>query len=111
METSHRVSDCPQDEKEWQKASDRLHCSDTGSQNRYHCLPVDTLTTLLEFCYNRTRAQVTKGTMSSHTINFKKESIGQNLKLFTSDRDISMSEKNLEWNVKHTIKKAMLIYT
>nr|XP_022322696.1 uncharacterized protein LOC111124124 [Crassostrea virginica] len=63
METSHRVSHCPQDRKEWQKASHRLNCSDddTNSVNKYHCLPIDTKTTLLEFCYNRTRAQVTKG--------------------------------------------------
>lgn len=64
METAHRVSHCPRDEKEWQKASKRLNCSDdvTSPKNRYHCLPIDNLSTLLEFCYNRTRAQVIKGT-------------------------------------------------
>ncbi|XP_078322841.1 uncharacterized protein LOC144622140 [Crassostrea virginica] len=63
METAHRVSHCPRDEKEWQKASKRLNCSDdvTSPKNRYHCLPIDNLSTLLEFCYNRTRAQVIKG--------------------------------------------------
>lgn len=64
METAHRVSYCPRDEKEWQKASKRLNCSDdvTSPKNRYHCLPIDNLSTLHEFCYNRTRAQVIKGT-------------------------------------------------
>lgn len=64
METAHRVSHCPRDEKEWQKASKRLNCSDDvlSPKNRYHCLPIDNLSTLLEFCYNRTRAQVIKGT-------------------------------------------------
>ena len=61
--TANRVGVCPRDEKEWLKASKRLNCSDDalGSENRYHCLPADNLTTLLEFCYNRTRAQVVKG--------------------------------------------------
>ena len=64
METAHRVNHCPRDEKEWQKSSKRLNCSDdnTSPKNKYHCLPIDNLSTLLEFCYNRTRAQVIKGT-------------------------------------------------
>lgn len=59
-----RVNECPRDEKEWQKASIRLNCSGDafGSVNKYHCLPADNLTTLLEFCYSRTRPQVVKGT-------------------------------------------------
>ncbi|XP_078318795.1 uncharacterized protein LOC111101206 [Crassostrea virginica] len=58
-----RVSDCPRNEIEWWKASKRLNCSDDAfsSVNRYHCLPADSLTTLLEFCYKRTRAQVVTG--------------------------------------------------
>lgn len=65
MGISHKVSYCPRDEKEWQKASNRLNCSDdvTDVVNRYHCLPTDSLTTLLEFCYNRTRTQVIEGTL------------------------------------------------
>ena len=64
MGIAHRVKDCPRDEKEWQRTSDRLNCiSDVRSRkNRYHCLPADNLTTLLEFCYNRTRIDVVKGT-------------------------------------------------
>ena len=67
-ETAHRVSDCPRDEKEWQKASNRLNCSDDANTpvNRYHCLPAANLTTLLEFCYNKTRPQVVKGTRTIH---------------------------------------------
>nr|XP_022287917.1 uncharacterized protein LOC111100394 isoform X6 [Crassostrea virginica] len=59
--TATRVSVCPRNEKEWLKASKRLNCSDISPVNRYHCLPADNLTTLLEFCYNRTRPQVVKG--------------------------------------------------
>nr|XP_022291466.1 uncharacterized protein LOC111102848 [Crassostrea virginica] len=60
---NRRVRDCPQDEKEWRKASKRLNCSDDAfsSVNRYHCLPADNLTTLIEFCYKRTRLQVIRG--------------------------------------------------
>ena len=68
MGASQRVRHCPRDEKEWQKASNRLNCSDdvTDVVNRYHCLPTDSLTTLLEFCYNRTRANVINGKLYSH---------------------------------------------
>lgn len=64
MGIAHRVRECPRDEKEWQKASNRLNCSAgvSSTMNKYHCLPADTLTTLLEFCYTRTRTQVVKGT-------------------------------------------------
>ena len=64
MEIAHRVKDCPRDEKEWQKASIRLNCTSgvLNTNNKYHCLPADNLTTLLEFCYKRTRAHVVKGT-------------------------------------------------
>ncbi|XP_052689434.1 uncharacterized protein LOC128167645 isoform X4 [Crassostrea angulata] len=59
----NKVDICPQNKTEWEEASMRLNCSnDTKSPlNRYHCLPVHDLTTLLEFCYNRTRPQVVKG--------------------------------------------------
>ena len=64
MEIAHRVKDCPRDKEEWQKASDRLNCTsgDHITDNKYHCLPADNLTTLLEFCYDRTRINVVKGT-------------------------------------------------
>ena len=64
MGIAHRVRDCPRDETEWKKASDRLNCTsgDSSTMNKYHCLPADNLTTLLEFCYTRTRTQVVKGT-------------------------------------------------
>ena len=66
MGIAHRVRDCPRDETEWQKASDRLNCTsdDRSTKNKYHCLPADNLTTLLEFCYKKTRAQVVKGTFA-----------------------------------------------
>lgn len=68
METVHRVRDCPRDAKEWQKASNRLNCSDDANtpKNKYHCLPAANLSTLLEFCYNKTRYQVVKGTCTIH---------------------------------------------
>nr|XP_022308521.1 uncharacterized protein LOC111114492 isoform X2 [Crassostrea virginica] len=63
MGVAHRVRECPRDEKEWQKASDRLNCSSgvLSTMNKYHCLPSHNLTTLLEFCYNRTRINVVEG--------------------------------------------------
>nr|XP_034313108.1 uncharacterized protein LOC117684562 isoform X1 [Crassostrea gigas] len=59
----NKVDICPQNKTAWEEASMRLNCSsDTKSPlNRYHCLPVHDLTTLMEFCYNRTRPQVVKG--------------------------------------------------
>ena len=63
MGIAHRVRECPRDEKEWQKASDRLNCSSgvLNTMNKYHCLPSHNLTTLLEFCYKGTRLNVVKG--------------------------------------------------
>nr|XP_022305989.1 uncharacterized protein LOC111112631 isoform X1 [Crassostrea virginica] len=63
MGIAHRVRDCPRNETEWQKASNRLNCTSDvlSTMNKYHCLPADNLTTLLEFCYNRTRINVVKG--------------------------------------------------
>ena len=62
--TAHRVSDCPRDDKEWMKASDRLNCSSDvwSTMNKYHCLPADNLTTLIELCYSKKRPRVVKGT-------------------------------------------------
>nr|XP_022305978.1 uncharacterized protein LOC111112629 isoform X7 [Crassostrea virginica] len=59
----HRVRDCPRNETEWKEASNRLNCTsgDSSPMNKYHCLPADNRTTLLEFCYSRTRAQVVEG--------------------------------------------------
>ena len=64
MGIAHRVRECPRDDEEWQKAANRMNCSTDvqGTKNKYHCLPADNLTTLLEFCYNRTRTQVVTGT-------------------------------------------------
>ena len=66
MGIAHRVRDCPRDETEWQKASNRLNCTSgvLSTKNKYHCLPADNLTTLLEFCYSRTRTQVVEGTLA-----------------------------------------------
>ena len=66
MGIAHRVRDCPRDETEWQKASNRLNCTSgvLSTINKYHCLPADNLTSLLEFCYSRTRTQVVEGTLA-----------------------------------------------
>lgn len=63
VKDSNKVDVCPNNETEWQKASKRLNCTDIASntKNRYHCLPVRNLTTLMEFCYNKTRPLVTSG--------------------------------------------------
>lgn len=60
---SNKVDVCPNNKTEWEKASKRLNCTDIASntKNRYHCLPVKDLTTLMEFCYNKTRPRVTSG--------------------------------------------------
>uniref|UniRef100_A0A8W8NVR8 Uncharacterized protein n=1 Tax=Magallana gigas TaxID=29159 RepID=A0A8W8NVR8_MAGGI len=60
---SAKVDVCPQNQTEWQEASRRLNCSDDAKSpvNKYHCLPVHNLTSLLEFCYSGHRPQVVKG--------------------------------------------------
>lgn len=60
---SAKVDVCPQNQTEWQGASRRLNCSDDAKSpvNKYHCLPVHNLTSLLEFCYSGHRPQVVKG--------------------------------------------------
>lgn len=62
-ERVNKVEMCPQNKTEWQKASRRLNCLDdiNNPVNKYHCLPVHDLTTLVEFCYNDTRPRVVKG--------------------------------------------------
>lgn len=59
----NKVDICPRNKTEWEEASRRLNCSNDSKPplNRYHCLPVHDLTTLMEFCYNETRPQVVKG--------------------------------------------------
>lgn len=54
---------CPKNTKEWQIASKRLNCANdiSNPKNRYHCLPANDLSTLVEFCYNETRPGVGKG--------------------------------------------------
>lgn len=54
---------CPKNTKEWQTASRRLNCTNdiSNPKNRYHCLPANDLSTLVEFCYNETRPGVVKG--------------------------------------------------
>nr|XP_022293310.1 uncharacterized protein LOC111103950 isoform X2 [Crassostrea virginica] len=63
MGIPHRVKDCPRDKDEWQKASNRLNCTSgrENTKNKYHCLPTENLTTLLEFCYTRIRINVVNG--------------------------------------------------
>lgn len=63
-EIANRVSSCPRNESELEEASRRLNCTnpnEKNTKNRYHCLPVHGLTTLLEFCYNQTRPLVVNG--------------------------------------------------
>lgn len=57
------VDVCPQNQTEWQEASRRLNCSDDAKspKNKYHCLPVHNLTSLLEFCYSKPSPQVVIG--------------------------------------------------
>lgn len=57
------VDVCPQNQTEWQEASKRLNCSDDAKspKNKYHCLPVHNLTSLLEFCYSEPSPQVVIG--------------------------------------------------
>lgn len=59
----HKVEVCPKNTKEWQIASKRLNCANDilNPKNRYHCLPANDLSTLVEFCYNETRPGVGKG--------------------------------------------------
>lgn len=60
VKDSNKVHVCPNNKTEWQKASKRLNCT-SDLKNRYHCLPVRNLTTLMEFCYNETRPRITSG--------------------------------------------------
>lgn len=59
----NKVDVCPKNKTEWQKASTRLNCtySARNKKNRYHCLPVYALSTLIEFCYNDTRPLIVEG--------------------------------------------------
>lgn len=59
----HKVEVCPKNTKEWQIASKRLNCANyiLNPKNKYHCLPANDLSTLVEFCYNETRPGVGKG--------------------------------------------------
>lgn len=63
MYRTNIVDMCPQNQTEWQEASRRLNCSGDSKNplNRYHCLPVHDLSTLMEFCYNQTRPRVVTG--------------------------------------------------
>lgn len=60
---AHKVELCPKNTKEWQIASRRLNCTNdiSNTKNRYHCLPANDLSTLVEFCYDETRLGVVKG--------------------------------------------------
>lgn len=60
---AHKVELCPKNTKEWQIASRRLNCTNdiSNTKNRYHCLPANDLSTLVEFCYDKTRPGVVKG--------------------------------------------------
>lgn len=60
---AHKVELCPKNTNEWQIASRRLNCTNdiSNPKNRYHCLPANDLSTLVEFCYDETRLGVVKG--------------------------------------------------
>ena len=67
MGVAYRLRDCPRNEKEWQKASNSLNCT-----SDVNCLHADNLTTLLEFCYNRMRITVGKGTLALISTKYSK---------------------------------------
>lgn len=68
------VDVCPQNQTEWQEASRRLNCSDDAKspKNKYHCLPVHNLTSLLEFCYSKPSPQVVIGKQETNFDNLDK---------------------------------------
>ncbi|XP_062575874.1 uncharacterized protein LOC134237741 [Saccostrea cucullata] len=51
----HEVDSCPKNRSEWNTAGARLNCSyDENNTLQYLCIPNEYITTLLEFCYDRT---------------------------------------------------------
>lgn len=55
----HLVDSCPVNESDWEAAAVRIGCNSTRG---YHCVPDIFHSTLIEFCYNKTRIRVSKGT-------------------------------------------------
>ncbi|XP_056008297.1 heat shock 70 kDa protein 12B-like isoform X5 [Ostrea edulis] len=59
----HIVQSCPRTAVAWRDSSDRLGCKfdSKDAKNRYHCVPDQQRSFLLEFCYDRTRTLVSIG--------------------------------------------------
>ncbi|XP_062600628.1 uncharacterized protein LOC134262237 [Saccostrea cucullata] len=58
----HEVTSCPKNRSEWYTAGARLNCSnDENNTLQYLCIPNMKITTLLEFCYDRTMEFNEKG--------------------------------------------------
>lgn len=55
------VQNCPSNNTEWMKASERLNCSSINNTLVYHCVPNENVSSLVEFCYNTKRIGVPKG--------------------------------------------------
>lgn len=90
---AHKVELCPRTTKDWLRASKRLNCTNDYSNpvNRYHCLPADDLSTLVEFCYKETRPRVSKGILH----------ILLNGLLFSYQIEIQQIKQwNLRWNIQ-----------
>ncbi|XP_062600090.1 uncharacterized protein LOC134261696 [Saccostrea cucullata] len=56
------VDSCPKNQWEWYTAGARLNCSyDENNILQYLCIPNKNITTLIEFCYDRTMELIEKG--------------------------------------------------
>jgi hypothetical protein len=58
------IQTCPRTAGEWRESSDRLGCQFNSKdvKNRYHCVPDQYRSSLLEFCYDAGRTLVEIGT-------------------------------------------------
>lgn len=54
-----QTESCPRNEIEWTGRSSVLNCT---KSNGYMCIPSETITTLLEFCYNQDKLVIENGT-------------------------------------------------
>lgn len=53
-----QTESCPRNEIEWTGRSSVLNCT---KSNGYMCMPSETFTTLLEFCYNQDKLVIENG--------------------------------------------------
>lgn len=59
---------CPRGRSEWDQRSSAINCTET---NGYMCLPNESLTELLEFCYIYPRLVISKGKLVIAKINYE----------------------------------------